>query len=143
MRDPVTTTSCNSGAGSVEAAAVCENAAGAAAVAPAIAIAARIAYCNLRLFPICCSLQYLGDSISSFERPRAASAYLPMEPVRDVHRLQHANQLLPSCIIISKMLHVQIVSPMEPVWRRNRCQALLLLVLPIPSEATRRSPSSP
>jgi len=33
-----------------------------------------------------------------------------MEPVRDVHRLQHANQLLPSCISSSKMPRMQIVS---------------------------------
>src|SRR5580692_2066814 len=64
MRDPVTMTSCNSGAGSVVAATVCENAAGAAAVAPAIAIAARIAYCNLQLFPICCSLKIQNGYMS-------------------------------------------------------------------------------
>jgi len=33
-----------------------------------------------------------------------------MEPVRDVHRLQHANRLLPSCISGSKMPRAKIVS---------------------------------
>ena len=54
-RDPVTTTSVNSSSAPF-AGAVCDQAAGTAAAAVATANAARMAKCNLRLFPICFSL---------------------------------------------------------------------------------------
>src|ERR1700722_4189420 len=74
-RVPVTMTSCNTGEDSVVVVAatvcVCASATGTAAAAAAVASTARIANCNLRLFPICCSLTFFERTKSSMPPPMA------------------------------------------------------------------------
>jgi hypothetical protein len=96
IREPVTTTSCSAGSvAAVLAAVVCAIAIGTVLDAAAAVSTARIANCNLRLFPIVCSLNVVSDqfgtAVWSAQRYCASSN----ATISDIFQLQHGKRVLP------------------------------------------------